>query len=546
MWLALLAIAFVAYLPSLWNRFSYDDRTVISDADYLLSHLSLAPRLLSSDYFALSGEATYRPTVTLTYMIDRNLGGGAPWVFHLDSVAWHVAAVALVFALLLRLRAGSRPAGAIALLFAVHPALTEAVDSVSFREDVLCTALALAALLAFVRARERPGTGRYLLAGATLLLAQLAKESAFVFVALIPITLWRLEPPEPSRQRVRAFLGAHRAALTATAAAGLAFLILRFVVFPSRGTLYGSHPAGSFWTRPATGALAIGQYVKLLFVPAPLCADYRGVIAPVHSMLDGRLWLSAAAIVAIVSLAWLARRVAPLVTWGVATFLIGLAPVANIVPIPVPIAEHFLYLPYIGGLTALVFGVEHLRRTVGQRLPAWTPRLALVLAACLLAFLTWRRHGVWKDNETLWSATLADHPGAYGAMHGLALVRLDQDRFDDAEALLRRALESPDVDQDQRAGILDDLGITYGSAGKFEEAVPLFLESLKLGEGSKAHYNLAIALVQLGRVQDGELHLRRAIELNPYYRKPYPILIELARRRGDVAEAERLERQQPR
>ena len=545
MWLALLAIAFVVYLPSLWNGFSYDDRTVITDADHLLSHLSLAPKLLSSDYFALSGEASYRPAVTLTYMIDRNLGGGAAWAFHLDSLVWHVVAVGLVFALLLRLRAGSWQAGAVALLFAVHPALTEAVDSVSFREDVLSTALGVAALLLFVRASERSGTGRYLAAGAILLLAQLSKESAFVFVALVPITLWCLAPAEPSPERVRAFLRARRAALTATAAAGLGFLILRFVVFPSAVT-YGFRPGGSFWTGAATGVLAIGHYVRLLFVPAPLCADYRGVIAPVTSMLDGRLWLAASAIAAIVSLAWLARRAAPLVTWGVAMFFIGLAPVANLVPIPEPIAERFLYLPYIGGLTALVIGVEYLWRTVGRRVPARTPLLAVALAACVLAFLTWQRHGVWKDNETLWSATLAEHPHAWGAMHGLALVRLDQDRFDEAEALLRRALASPVTDPTQRAGMLDDLGITYGSEGKLEEAVPLFTESLNLGEGAKAHYNLGVALVGLGRTEEGERHLRRSIELNPYYPKPYAILIELARRRGDVAEAERLARQQPR
>jgi tetratricopeptide (TPR) repeat protein len=349
---------------------------------------------------------------------------------------------------------------------------------------------------------------------------------------------------------VRAFLRAHRAALTTIAAAGLAFLMLRFVVFPSAA--YASRPVGAFWTQAATGVLAIGQYVRLLFVPAPLCADYRGVIAPVTSLADARFLLAAAAIVAIVAIAWFARRQAPLVTWGVATFLIGLLPVANIVPIPVPIAERFVYLPYIGGITAVVIGVEHVRRTLGRLefargwLSARAPLFAvLVMVACALAFLTWTRHGAWKDNESLWSKTLADHPGAYGAMHGLAVVRLDQDRFDEAEALLRRALESPDMEVTQRAGMLDELGTTYASAGKFEQAVPVFRESLKLGEGPKTHYNLGTALVLLGRSREGELHLRRAIELNPYYAKPYPLLIELARSRGDVAEAERLEKQQP-
>jgi hypothetical protein len=543
MWIALAAIAFVAYVPALRNGLTFDDRGTVADSDYLLSHLSLAPKLLTSDYFKLSGEGTYRPVVTLTYMIDRNLGGGAPWMFHLDSVLWHVATVTLVFALLLRLRAGFQAAGAIALLFAVHPALTEAVDNVSFREDVLYTALGLAALLLFVRARERAGIAGYVLAGVVLLLAQLAKESAFVFVAIIPMTLWYLAPPAPWRQRFGTFLGTHRAAITAVAAAGLVFLGLRFVVFPS-GSAYGSH-GGSYWTGAATGVVAIGHYLRLLFVPAPLCADYRGVFAPVTSILDGRLWLAATAIAAIVSLAWLARIKAPLVTWGLAIFLIGLVPVANLVPIPVPIAERFLYLPFIGGLTALVIGVTHLRRAAGARLPAWTPPIAVVLAACLLVFLTWRRHDVWKDNESLWTATLADYPTAYGAMHGLAVVRLDQDRFDEAERLLRQALATPVMDQNQRAGMLDELGATYVSAEKLEQAVPVFTESLKLGESPKTQYNLGVTLVLLGQVTDGERHLRRSIELNPYYPKPYSMLIQLARDRGDEAEAERLERQEP-
>jgi hypothetical protein len=542
--LTLLAVAAVAYLPALWNGFSFDDRVVITDADYLLSHLSLAPRLLSSEYFALSGESTYRPTLTLTYMVDRNLGGGAPWMFHLQSVAWHVVAVALVFALLLRMRAGFQAAGAIALLFAVHPALTEAVDNVSFREDVLYTALGLASLLLFVGASARSSTGRFLAAGVTLLLAQLAKETAFVFMALVPITLWCVSPPEASPHRGRAFVRAQRAALIATAAAGIAFVMLRFVLFTS-GHDYGVYPGGSVWTGAATGVVAVGHYVRLLFVPAPLCADYRGVIPPVTSIVDGRLWLAAAVIVTILLLAWVARRTARLVTWGVGIFFIGLLPVANLVPIPMPIAERFLYLPYVGALTALVVGVQQLRRIVGPRLPEWPGAIAVVLAVSILSVLTWQRHAVWKDNESLWTATLADHPNAYGAMHGLAIVRLDQDRFDESEALLRRALASGVADPNQRAGMLDALGITYASAGKFEEAVPVFTESLALGESAKTQYNLGVTLIQLNRQQEAERHLRRAVELNPFYSKPYPLLIELARRRGDVQEAERLERQRP-
>ena len=127
------------------------------------------------------------------------------------------------------------------------------------------------------------------------------------------------------------------------------------------------------------------------------------------------------------------------------------------------------------------------------------------------------RHGAWKDNESLWSTTLADHPGAYGAMHGLAVVRLDQERFDEAEALLLKALKSPGIDEWKRAAMLDDLGSTYAAAGKFEQALPVFIEILELGESARRHFNLGLTLVALGRYEDGERHLRRAIELKPYY-----------------------------
>jgi tetratricopeptide (TPR) repeat protein len=332
--------------------------------------------------------------------------------------------------------------------------------------------------------------------------------------------------------------------LIATAASGIAFVMLRFVLFKS-GRGYGVYPGGSMWTGAATGVVALGHYVRLLFVPAPLCADYRGVIPPVTSLDDGRLWLGVALIAAIAYIALIARRTAPLVTWGIAMFFIGLLPVANLVPIPMPIAERFLYLPYIGALTALVVGVQHLHRIAVPRLPERTAAIALVVAVCILGVLTWRRHAVWKDNESLWTATLVDHPNAYGAMHGLAIVRLDQDRFDESEALLRRALASEVMDPNERAGMLDALGITYASAGKFETAVPVFTASLALGESAKTQYNLGVTLIQLSRQAEAELHLRRAIELNPFYAKPYALLIELARARGDVHEAERLERQRP-
>src|SRR5207344_203750 len=110
------------------NGFTYDDGKVISSASALLGHPSLVTHVFSSEYFRLSNESTYRPVVTLTYMVDWQIGAGSPWVFHLQSLLWHIVATGCLLLLLKRLGASATVRYASAVFYGVHPALTEAVD----------------------------------------------------------------------------------------------------------------------------------------------------------------------------------------------------------------------------------------------------------------------------------------------------------------------------------------------------------------------------------------------------------------------------------
>ena len=112
---------------------------------------------------------------------------------------------------------------------------------------------------------------------------------------------------------------------------------------------YAQYPGGTF------GATLIGlpaiwaHDLRLLVWPWPLCADYTGYFrfgaqpwAPVLLALAGRARLTWASSCSPL------RRGERVVALGLGWFLLTLLPVSNLLPIPIPAAERFLYLPLCG------------------------------------------------------------------------------------------------------------------------------------------------------------------------------------------------------
>src|SRR5512144_2252238 len=122
--------AFLAYANSLRNGFVWDDPIILTrqlvvfrSAGEVLAPPRDIPQF-SPDY--------YRPLTIATYLLDRAVGGGAAFPFHLSVVLAHTATSVLVYALALQLFAAGRtakrtaavPAGAGASLVAQIGALS--------------------------------------------------------------------------------------------------------------------------------------------------------------------------------------------------------------------------------------------------------------------------------------------------------------------------------------------------------------------------------------------------------------------------------------
>ena len=530
-WLAAILLVWIAllYSPSFENGFTYDDPSVVTDASELLSQPRLAGRLFSTDYFRLSGESTFRPIVTLTYVVDWQIGGGKAWAFHLHSVLWHLLTVGCLIVLLPRLGAGPFVQFAIAAIYGVHPALTEAVDAIAFREDVLVVAFGLLGLLALTGSWPRSGLIR-LLAGTLFFgAALLSKESGLVFAALLPLTHWAIarhaaptEPWRPSRYTLQ---------YLSLSVCILAYLVVRFWLLPA-SEAYGVRVSESLVYSAATGVVAVGYYLLLLVYPHPLCADYRGVVAYVLSMIDWRFWASLVVIGGVTGLAWWRRRTSPLAFWGWAWFLISLAPVLNIVPIPTFMAERFLYLPYVG---LIGFAVASLAPPAG--VPSRVLVAATVVLFCVFSGLTWTRQHAWSSNDVLWRTTLEDHPSAQGALHGYGSALIESGRYIEAITYLKRVLDAPDIGRDRRAAVARELGFAHISLGQVAEAITSFEDSLAAFPTSMAHQNLAVVLLRLDRLSEAEQHMRAAIQLQPDEAEAHSGLGAVLAREGRMADA---------
>ena len=418
LWLGAVLLATCAFLwPALEGGFVYDDRVLVLQNPLIRSWDGLRQALGSAYWDFLTPDTAqrlgyWRPLTSLALFVGHALGHGEAWGFHAVSLCLHLGAVAVVFSLARRLVGGAPWAALCAALFALHPVQVEAVAWISAVNDPLyglCVLLALAAHLSW---HERGALGVPLAAAAAFALALLAKENA---VAFLPLALaLELARPSPARARLRA-AGAY------LAVAAL-YAVARMLVFddPAAGVTRVTTELGLSAARAITLRVELlGGFLGLLLWPVDLSLfrEIRPVIEPLDARLLGAaalstLWLAAGA------LAW--RRGARVLALAFAL------PVAGVLPALVRmeslgrfvLSDRFLYVAVLGVGMALALLARRLPRLAGGALG-----VGVVLAAGLAARA---RAQVWRDEVSLFTATVEASPRSVYARWGLGRVLLER------------------------------------------------------------------------------------------------------------------------
>lgn len=525
--LFIVTLSAILYLNTLNNGFVYDDKyTVVNNV--LIKDFSNLPSLFRKSYFALSGEMTYRPVVTLTYFMDYALYGLKPWGYHLTNIILH-SVNSIMFYIFLTLifkpatDVGQRSALAnlfirnkslvISLLFVLHPLLTEAVNAVSFREDLLAFLFYMATLNLYISLRAVPISASsvlyhimYPLSCLTYGLALLSKEMAVTLPVVIFCYEWLFAVKGDKGFR-SLFNNRYN---TGYMIITLAYIYLRVSYFKNPLEEYA---ASSLTERLLTIPWLLLSYIKLFLFPISLSADYEiGWVKTPFSLL---FIIPSIVTVLLITLVYMLQKREKGIVLGMLFFVVTLMPVYNLVPLSRPLAERYMYIPAAGLCISLGL-IFHLVLKSGSLRSEIQPRyLLLVLFFTIISIYTLavvKRNFVWKDDFSLWFYTVRKLPDNSSPHNQLGVVYFEQGRMDDAIQEYKIALELKPY-----ADYHNNLGLAYANQGGLEAAIQEFQTALRLNPRLwYAHYNLGVAYYKKGITEAAKRELEMTLLLNPY------------------------------
>ncbi len=531
-WIAGAAIALAvtaAYGNSLRGEFVLDDRYSVLENPDVVRFLPLAETLL--DFGFDDAPSAGRPLVGLSLVLNYKLGGFEPWGYHLFNLIVHALGGLALFGLVRRtlervaaVRGVSLPlAGAVALVWAVHPLHSGAVTYISQRAEALMGLFFLLTFYCVVRgsASERPWRSWYPAALLACLLSVSSKEVG----AAIPVLMVlydRIYLAESWRGvwRKRGLL---HAGLAASWLVTLGLLLTD--PRPRSVALFGGLGITN-WNYAATQCNAIAMYLGKLFWPHPLLVDYGWPMA-----LEFRDFAASAALVLALGLAALWALIArPQLGFLGAWFFATLAPSSSVLPILTEImAEHRMYLPSAAAIAAAVLGVWWLGQRaarVGWLRPIVARRLAVaLLTVAVLAFLirTHAQNALYYSEEGFWRHHVRWTPGNPRAFVSLGDAVLAADRPESlAEAIghYRRALElasAIEVPRQPQLGIAaEKLASAHYTRRDYARAARYFRMALaRSPERADLLASLGAALHSAGNPQAARRVLERSLERAP-------------------------------
>ena len=512
------ALVFLIYANSLGNGFHFDDFNSIVD-NPAIKTLREIPRFFqdSTAFSTKAGNWPYRPLLLLANALNYAAARLSLPAWHLVNLALHALNALLVFlvaAAVFRLRAGAVAAG---LIFAIHPLNSQAVNYFSARATLLATALVLAAFLAQAQARTRREQGRSpkgwaLAATGLFAFGMLAKEEAALFVPLaffiemLPVRA----PGSQAAPSALSFPPLQRITWLLPSAFILALFLGLRLHFHGALLAAGSADMTPIYSRlqsALTEFISPWLYLRRFLWPNDLSV-FPGVTPPA-SILSMPMLLAAAGYGLVGWLLFWARS-RPALGVGVLWYLLGLLP-AMALALNVLIAEHHCYLALAGLTIALGSGLEGIVRAPSAT-TASAGRYSFAAFLLGLAFLTFVRNPVWKDEITLWRDAVRKAPDQYVAQSFLGAAYAKAQRFDLARQRLQIAVRlRPDF-----ADAHNTLALAYLRQGKVDEAETQIREALRLHPNNLTYLNnLGVMLMIRERWPEADAVFDQVLEIDP-------------------------------
>lgn len=477
------------------NRYDFiiEDNNYVTQNNYVQAGITLNGFLWA---FSTLQEYLWNPLVWLSLMLDHQLYGLDAGGYHITNLILHMLSTLLLFGLFCRMTGDIWKSAFVAALFALHPIHVESVAWVSERKDVLSAFFWMLTLYLYVLYTEKPAIRRYLLVIFSFALALMSKPMVVTLpLMMILLDYWPLNRFKSQKSNLILWQMLEKAP----------FFILS-AVFSSIALYAQQHNPSTLASRIADASLAFVIYIEKIFWPHNLAFCH-----PYSIQISGWQVWGAALLIVVISVAVIVMiKRLPYLFIGWFWYAITILPVIGIVTsdyLPF-MADHYTYLPSIGISVMLAWGIPLLFPSQYSRKRVLFPSALGILF--ILAVLTWKQCGYWKDSITLFGRTVQITNDNALAYHHLGFIydelgqhQLAIDNYNNAIRL-----------KPYYARYYNNRGIAYAKIGENQRAMDDLNHAIRLKPDlAEAYRNKAMLYLLQGNKKSGCHDAQKACEL---------------------------------
>ncbi len=455
----------------------------------------------------------YLPITRTTFWGERQLWGMNLGISHGINVILHVMSGFLLWGLLSHFRIPG--SWWMALLFVVHPIHVQSVAWIAERKNgvsILFYLLALGSFLKFYRTQNWCWYGVSLVGFVSALLS----KTSTIMLPLLLLLLY-VGFPRKDRPSVATLLPFFVIALIA----GSARIWFELNLFGASGTQYEL----SFFDRLIVATHVPFFYLSKLVAPIALSFTYP------RWSIDSTQWSQylplLSGLFSVGLLIWKYRSWGRFLLLGIVAFVVMLFPVSGWINNAwfqySYVTDHWVHLPSLAFFLLVGYAGSELKKKLGvnsQEMSFKNGFLLLIGGGIVVALgtLTWHQVQSYRDEPTLWKATLRHNPKAWLAYEELGRLALDAGRVQEAIDYLTRSIEL----DPQFVKAYINRAAAFSHQQEHEKALKDHNQVLRLAPGYfLTFYNRGITHSALGKWENAFQDFSRVLEVDPSYAGAY-------------------------
>lgn len=473
-------------------------------------------------YWTEADAFNYHPLTMTSLGITYRLFGEDPFPYHLTNIILHLINVVLVFMFVMMFSKGNKwMAFFVAFVFGTHPMHVESVAWVAERKDVLFTLFFVWSMISYLKYLNHKHTKYLVYAAIAFILSLLSKPTAVTLPVVLVLIDYYYKRPLLSKtvilEKVPFFL------------LSLIFGYIT-VVIQSEGAV-GDFAYYTFWEHIMFASYGFMMYIVKLFVPVELVAFYP---YPKPEDIPATFIIAPFVTLLLIAGTILSMRKTRIIAFGMGFYAVTIALTLQFFTVGSAVmADRYTYVPYIGLLIMIGFGLDYLVKQKPELKTALYGAVGVVML--IWAFSAFQRTKVWENDLTLWDDVIEKYPNQIAGAHmSRGKYYKDNGQIDLAFEDFNKSIELDDTN-DQ---VFNNRGNIYFSRNQDDKALPDYNRAIELDPNVARYYDNRGALyARQGNFEAAIPDIKKAIELDPEFSNAYKNLAVCYSSLGNAPEA---------